>query len=110
VPSHNAGTRSGRGVFGRHRGAQGGSAYPKAQTVLLSECGTHTVVDAEFAPCYASERALGGRLLRSIGAGMLLLFDRGFYCFHLIAGAGQLAGESPARPASVGCISTRGSG
>jgi hypothetical protein len=76
-------------VFGRHRGAQGDSAYPKAQTVLLSECGTHAVVDAEFGPCYASERALGGRLLRSIGAGMLLMFDRGCYCFDLIAGACQ---------------------
>jgi hypothetical protein len=37
-------------VFGRHRGANGDSAYPKAQTVLLSEYGTHAVVDAEFAP------------------------------------------------------------
>jgi hypothetical protein len=76
-------------VFGRHRGPKGDSAYPKAQTVLLSECGTHAVVDAEFAPCYASERDLGLRLLRSIVAGMLLMFDRGFYCFDLIMGAGQ---------------------
>ncbi|MCC6190530.1 MAG: transposase domain-containing protein [Anaerolineales bacterium] len=44
-------------VFGRHGGPKGGSAYPKALTVLLSECGTHAVVDAEFAPCYGSERA-----------------------------------------------------
>jgi len=49
-------------VFGRHRGPNGDSAYPKALTVLLSECGTHAVVDAEFAPCYASERDLGLRL------------------------------------------------
>lgn len=76
-------------VFGRHRGPNGDSAYPKALTVLLSECGTHAVVDAEFAPCYASERALGVRLLRSIGVGMLLMFDRGFYSFDLIAGAVQ---------------------
>jgi hypothetical protein len=76
-------------VFGRHSGPNGGSAYPKVLTVLLSECGTHAVVDADFAPCYGSERDLGRRLLRSIGAGMLLMFDRGFYNFDLILGAGQ---------------------
>lgn len=76
-------------VFGRHRGPKGASGYPKAQTVLLCECGTHAVVDAEFAPCYASERALALRLLRSIGVGMLLMFDRGFYSFDLIAGVIQ---------------------
>ena len=74
-------------VFGRHGGPKGGSAYPKALTVLLSECGTHAVVDAEFAPCYGSERDLGRRLLRSLKAGMLLMFDRGFYSFDLIWGA-----------------------
>jgi hypothetical protein len=76
-------------VFGRHQGPNGGSAYPKVLTVLLSECGTHAVVDADFAPCYGSERDLGRRLLRSIRAGMLLMFDRGFYNFDLILGAGQ---------------------
>jgi hypothetical protein len=76
-------------VFGRHKGPSGSSAYPKVLTVLLSECGTHAVVDADFAPCYGSERDLGRRLLRSIGAGMLLTFDRGFYNFDLIVGAGQ---------------------
>ncbi len=76
-------------VFGRHGGPKGGSAYPKALTVLLSECGTHAVVDADFAPCYGSERDLGQRLLRSIGTGMLLMFDRGFYSFDLILGAVQ---------------------
>lgn len=76
-------------VFGRHKGPNGGSAYPKALTVLLCECGTHAIVDAEFAPCYGSERDLGQRLLRSIGNGMLLMFDRGFYSFDLIVGAVQ---------------------
>jgi hypothetical protein len=76
-------------VFGRHGGPNGESAYPKARSVLLSECGTHAIVDAVFAPCYASERDLGRRLLRSIGAGMLLMFDRGFYSFDLISGVLQ---------------------
>ncbi|MGQ0601084.1 MAG: IS4 family transposase [Anaerolineales bacterium] len=76
-------------VFGRHSGPQGASGYPKAQTVLLCECGTHAVVDAEFAPCYASERSLALRLLRSIVAGMLVMFDRGFYSFDVIMGVVQ---------------------
>ena len=66
-------------VFGRHRGPNGDNAYPKAQAVLLSDCGTHAVVDSEFAPGYASERDAGLRLLRSLTAGMLLMFDRGYY-------------------------------
>ena len=93
-------------VFGRHIGPNGGSAYPKALTVLLSECGTHAVVDAAFAPCYGSEPALGRRLLRSIGPGMLLMFDRGFYGFDLISGTlqrgaqvlGRLAANVKPRP------------
>ena len=76
-------------VFGRQSGPKGERGYPKAQTVLLSECGTHAVVDAEFAPCSTSERKLAMPLLRSIGAGMLLMFDRGFYGFDLILGVLQ---------------------
>jgi hypothetical protein len=87
-------------VFGRHRGPNGDSAYPKAQTALLSECGTHAVVDAEFAPCYASERPLGRRLLRSIGAGMLLLLDRGFYSFDLLWGIRQRGAQALGRLAA----------
>ena len=73
-------------VFGRHGGAKGKSAYPKVQTLLLSECGTHAIIDAEFAPCYASEHGLAQRLVRSLQTGMLVMFDRGLYSFDLIAG------------------------
>lgn len=71
-------------VFGRHAGPKGESGYPKVLSVLLSECGTHAIFDAAFGPCYASERALAHRLLRSLGAGMLVLFDRGFYSFDWV--------------------------
>lgn len=87
-------------VFGRHKGPSGSSAYPKVLTVLLSECGTHAVVDADFAPCYGSERNLGRRLLRSIEMGMLLMFDRGFYNFDLIGGAVQRGAQVLARLAA----------
>ena len=50
--------------FGRHKGPNGASGYPKLQAVLLTECGTHAIVDAEQGRCYASERGLGMKLLR----------------------------------------------
>jgi hypothetical protein len=71
-------------AFGRHHGDRGASAFPQAQGVYLSECGTHAVIDAGFWPCHVSERVGALRLLRSVRAGMLLLLDRGFYSFEMI--------------------------
>jgi hypothetical protein len=70
-------------AFGRHRNHRGASAFPQAQGVYLVECGTHAVVDAGFWPCHTSERVGGLRLLRSVLAGMLLLWDRGFHSFEM---------------------------
>jgi hypothetical protein len=70
-------------VFGRHTGARGDSAFPQVQGVYLLECGTHAIVDAGFWPCHTSERVGGLRLLRSVTAGMLLLWDRGFHSFDM---------------------------
>jgi hypothetical protein len=71
-------------AFGRHHSDRGASAFPQVQGVYLSECGTHAVVDAGFWPCHTSERVGGFRLLRSVQAGMLLLWDRGFHSFAMI--------------------------
>ncbi|MDQ5853372.1 MAG: IS4 family transposase [Chloroflexota bacterium] len=70
--------------FGRHASARGASAFPQLQGVYLVECGTHCVVDAGFWPCHTSERVGGFRLLRSVGRGMLLLWDRGFHDFDMV--------------------------
>jgi hypothetical protein len=70
-------------VFGRHTGARGASAFPQVQGVYRLECGTHAIVDAGFWPCHTSERLGGMRLLRSVHAGMLLLWDRGFHSFDM---------------------------
>jgi Insertion element 4 transposase N-terminal/Transposase DDE domain len=72
-------------AFGRQHSARGASAFPQVQGVYLTECGTHAVVDAGFWPCHTSERVGGFRLLRSVGAGMLLLWDRGFHSFEMVA-------------------------
>jgi len=80
VPDSPANVRA----FGRQHGDRGDSAFPQVQGVYLSECGTHAVVDAGFWPCRVAERVGALRLLRSVGAGMLLLLDRGFYSFEMI--------------------------
>ena len=96
VPDSPANVRA----FGRPDSGRGQSAFPQVQGVYLSECGTHAVIDAGFWPCHTSERVGALRLLRSVGAGMLLLWDRGFYSFEMIAqtlarGA-QVLGRVPA--------------
>jgi hypothetical protein len=82
-----ADTPANAAVFGRHHGARGDSAFPQIQGVYLVECGTHAVVDAGFWPCQVSERRGGFRLLRSVGPGMLLMWDRGFHDFDMVAQA-----------------------
>src|SRR5450755_1229887 len=96
VPDSPANTRA----FGRHHSDRGASAFPQVQGVYLSECGTHAVLDAGFWPCHTSERVGAVRLLRSVGAGMLLLLDRGFYSFEMlertVARGAQVLGRVPA--------------
>jgi Insertion element 4 transposase N-terminal/Transposase DDE domain len=88
--------------FGRHPSARGASAFPQLQGVYLVECGTHCVVDAGFWPCDTSERVGGFRLLRSVGRGMLLLWDRGFHAFDLVVATRQRHAHVLSRlPASV---------
>jgi hypothetical protein len=70
--------------FGRYPGDRGDSAFPQVKAVYLCECGTHTVVDAGFWPCLTSERVGGFRMLRSVGPGMLVMWDQGFHSFDML--------------------------
>ena len=88
-----ADTAANAAVFGRHHGDRGDSAFPQVQGVYLVECGTHAVVDAGFWPCHTSERRGGFRLLRSVGPGMLLMWDRGFHDFDMVAHAHATGAE-----------------
>jgi Insertion element 4 transposase N-terminal/Transposase DDE domain len=71
--------------FGRHRGPRGASAFPQVTAVYLCECGTHAICDAGFWPEQVSERVGGLRLLRSVGPGMLVMWDRGFHSYDMCA-------------------------
>lgn len=70
-------------VFGRPSTDRGEGAFPQVQGVYLIECGTHAIVDAGFWPCHTSERLGGVRLLRSVGPGMLVMWDRGFHSYRM---------------------------
>ena len=87
-------------AFGRPAGPRGTSAWPQVQVVALSECGTHAVCDAGVWGHAHSERAAAARLLRSVGPGDLLTWDRGLHSFDLVVAArargGHLLGRVPA--------------
>jgi hypothetical protein len=53
--------------------------YPQIRLVGLVECGTHIVFDAAIGPLRTGEHALAREVFRSVGPGMLLLADRGFF-------------------------------
>ena len=79
-----ADTPENESVFGRHTSGRGGAGYPQFQTVYLEEVGTHAIVDAGFWPIHTGERKGGLRLLRSVGEGMLLMWDAGFHSFGMV--------------------------
>lgn len=82
-------TAANAAVFGRHHTDRGEAAWPQTQCVYLAECGTHVIVDAGFWPIHTSERVGGHRMLRSVTAGMLVMWDRGFHDYDMIVGVRQ---------------------
>jgi hypothetical protein len=69
--------------FGRPGGGRGDGAFPQVQAIYFCECGSHAICDAGFWPCHTSEHVGGLRMLRSVGPGMLVLWDRGLYNFDM---------------------------
>lgn len=89
-------------AFGRSRNAQSGSAFPQVRGVYLVECGTHAILDAGFWPYRRSEEVGGWRLLRSVGAGDLVLWDAGLHSFEMLERARRQGAEVIGRlPATV---------
>ena len=69
--------------FGRPGVAKGErSAFPQARVVALAECGTHAMFEVVIGPYTTSENALTTDLLDRLESGMMVLADRGFYCFE----------------------------
>jgi hypothetical protein len=73
-------------AFGRpttHRGSKAG-AFPQVRVIALIETGTHVICDAVLRPFRCGEAPAALRLLRAVGPGMLLLWDRGFHSYEAV--------------------------
>jgi hypothetical protein len=84
-----ADTEANEAAFGRPgsgRG-EGRGAYPQLRAVGLAECGTHAITDVALGPVKRGEGSLAAGLWRSLGPGMLLLADRGFWGFKAFKAA-----------------------
>lgn len=81
VPDTEANAR----VFG-YPGTRKGTkvAFPKARLVFLVELGTHLISDALLSPYCMGERVRARKLLRRVGPGMLLMWDRGLHSFKMV--------------------------
>jgi hypothetical protein len=70
--------------FGRPGVAKGEkAAFPQARVLALAECGTHAIFAARVGAYRDSEARLAEQMLPDLGAGMVLLADRGFFSFAL---------------------------
>jgi hypothetical protein len=56
--------------------------FPQVKLVWLVEVGTHVVCDLLVRPCAVGEGPLARRLLRSVGPGMVVLWDRGLHSYQ----------------------------
>jgi hypothetical protein len=71
-------------AFGRPTTRRGAGAFPQIRVVALIETGTHALCDVVLRPFRCGEAPAGRQLLRSVGPGMLLLWDRGFDGFQMV--------------------------
>src|SRR5918911_1147126 len=81
-----ADTSANERAFGRpstHRG-HAAAAFPQLRLVALIETGTHALCDVVVRPFRCAELPAGLRLLRSVGPGMLLLWDRAFHSYEMV--------------------------
>lgn len=86
------------GYPGSRPGTQ--AAFPKVRLVMLVEAGTHLLTDALLCPYRMGERVRALRLLRSVTAEMLLMWDRGLHSYKMVratlARGSHLLGRVPA--------------
>ena len=71
-------------AFGRPTTHRGAGAFPQLRAVALIETGTHALCDVVLRPFRGGEAPAARHLLRAVGPGMLLLWDRGFHGYELI--------------------------
>lgn len=81
-----ADTPANQRAFGRPTTGRGqaAGAFPQLRLVALIETGTHAICIVVLRPFGCAEHPAGAHLLRSVGPGMLLLWDRGFHSYALV--------------------------
>ncbi|MEN1889740.1 IS4 family transposase [Streptomyces mirabilis] len=68
-----------RETFGKSGSQRSPMGYPQARVVAVSECSSHAVLDAVIGGWKDSERIVSDELEAHIGAGTLVLADRGLW-------------------------------
>ena len=68
--------------FGRSKGKNGDSAYPKLRFTALIENGTRALFGSYFAAYNISELALARKTIKHLGKGMLCMADRNFFGYE----------------------------
>ena len=73
-------------AFGRPstRRGPGAGAFPQVRAVALIELGTHALCDVGLRPYRRGEVPAARRRLRSVGPGLLLLWDRTFHGYEMV--------------------------
>jgi hypothetical protein len=71
-------------AFGRPTTKRGNGAFPQIRVLALIETGTHVICDAVSRPFGTGEVPTALRLLRAVGPGMLLLWDRGCHSYEMV--------------------------
>ncbi|MCU0481609.1 MAG: IS4 family transposase [Anaerolineae bacterium] len=79
-----ADTPANHAYFGKSYNQYSPDAYPSCRIAYLCEAGTHAIFDAAIAPYTYAETTLAWRLLRSIQANMLVMFDAGLTSFDFV--------------------------
>lgn len=72
-------------VFGRPKSGRAAGAFPQARVTALCEVGTHVLWRWQIKPISCGEVTMTPVLLRHLQANMLLLWDRGFLKYALVA-------------------------
>jgi len=71
-------------AFGYHDTGRGRSVYPTVQSVFLCEVGTHALIDGIFLSSRRSEHVGAHKMLDSIEAGMLVMWDAGLHDYFMV--------------------------
>jgi hypothetical protein len=84
-------------AFGRGGNDRSPAAFPQVRVLALCEVGTHVFWRTQIKPFRTSEVAMAPALLRHLGKGMLLLWDRNFLSYNRVEQVRQTGAHLLAR-------------